>query len=294
MVQDRTFLSRVFDGLNYVFLGLLALTCILPLIHVLAVSFSSSTAADGGMVGLWPIDFTLDAYQYVLDKPEFFRSLGITLQKVALGTALNILLVILLAYPLSREVSAFPMRTFYAWVVVFTMLFSGGLVPTYMIVRETQLLDTLWALVLPGAVPVFHVLLLLNFFRGLPKEIEEAAQIDGAGHWMILSKIMLPMAVPALATLLLFNLVGHWNSWFDGMIYMNSPENYPLQTYLRTIVIKLDFTVLAMDSIEQLESLSERTTRAAQIFLGALPIILVYPFLQRYFMKGIVLGSLKG
>lgn len=294
MVHDRTWPSRMFDGLNYSFLTLLSLLCVVPLVHVLAVSFSSPTAADGGMVGLWPVDFSTDAYRYVLNKPEFFRSIGVTLQKVLLGTAINLILVILLAYPLSKEAQVFPMRTFYAWLVAFTMLFGGGLIPTYMVVRETNIMNTIWALVLPGAVPVFHVLMLLNFFRGIPKEMEEAAMIDGAGHGTILWKIMLPLSVPALATLLVFNMVGHWNAWFDGMIYMNSPTNYPLQTYLRTIVIDLDFTVLTMDAIDQMESLSPRTTRAAQIFLGCLPIIAVYPFLQRFFMKGIVLGSVKG
>ncbi|CAM3420013.1 carbohydrate ABC transporter permease [Marinicrinis lubricantis] len=295
MVQDRTISATIFQWFNYLFLTLLGILCIIPLIHVLAVSFSSSLEADAGAVTLWPLQFTTDAYEYVLNKPEFFRSIGVTLQKVVLGTALNLVMVILLAYPLSQEVKTFPMRTVYAWIIVFTMLFSGGLIPTYMIVKETHLMDTIWALVLPGAIPVFHVMMLLNFFRGIPKELKEAAHIDGAGHWTILWRVMLPLSIPALATLLLFNLVGHWNSWFDGMIYMNSPENYPLQTYLRTIIIELDFTALgAMDAIHQLENVSERTTRAAQIFLGSLPIMLVYPFLQKYFMKGIVLGSVKG
>ncbi|MBN2982446.1 MULTISPECIES: carbohydrate ABC transporter permease [Cohnella] len=295
MVQNRSLSAIIFHVFNYAFLGVMALLCVLPLVHVLAVSFSSSTEAEAGLVSLWPIDFTADSYRYVLNKPEFFKSLGVTLQKVSLGTALNLLLVILLAYPLSRETKEFPMRTFYAWAIVFTMLFNGGLVPTYMVVRETQIMDTIWALVLPGAIPVFHVVMLLNFFRGIPKELVEAAHMDGAGHWTVLRKIMLPLSIPALATLLLFNIVGHWNSWFDGLIYMNSPENYPLQTYLRTIIIELDFTALgAMDAIHQLENVSERTTRAAQIFLGALPVMLVYPFLQNYFMKGIVLGSVKG
>ncbi|WP_373429884.1 carbohydrate ABC transporter permease [Paenibacillus sp. GD4] len=285
---------RVFSICNYSFLIVLSLLCIFPLIHVLAMSLSSSIEVEAGLVGLWPVNFTTDAYAFVLSKPEFLKSIGVTLQRLIFGVALNLLLTILLAYPLSKEVKAFPMRTFFAWFVVFTMLFNGGLIPNYMIVKETNLLNSIWALVIPGAVPVFHVVLLLNFFRGIPKELEEASHMDGAGHWVTLFQIYLPLSLPALATIGLFATVGHWNAWFDGMIYMNTPANYPLQTYLRTIIIEQDLTVLGSDdAIRQLENVNPRTTRAAQIFLGALPILLVYPFLQRYFMKGIVLGSVK-
>ncbi|MDQ1908992.1 carbohydrate ABC transporter permease [Paenibacillus sp. GD4] len=294
MVNDSSFSMRVFSICNYSFLIVLSLLCIFPLIHVLAMSLSSSIEVEAGLVGLWPVNFTTDAYAFVLSKPEFLKSIGVTLQRLIFGVALNLLLTILLAYPLSKEVKAFPMRTFFAWFVVFTMLFNGGLIPNYMIVKETNLLNSIWALVIPGAVPVFHVVLLLNFFRGIPKELEEASHMDGAGHWVTLFQIYLPLSLPALATIGLFATVGHWNAWFDGMIYMNTPANYPLQTYLRTIIIEQDLTVLGSDdAIRQLENVNPRTTRAAQIFLGALPILLVYPFLQRYFMKGIVLGSVK-
>jgi putative aldouronate transport system permease protein len=294
LVNDSSFSMRVFSICNYSFLIVLSLLCIFPLIHVLAMSLSSSIEVEAGLVGLWPVNFTTDAYAFVLSKPEFLKSIGVTLQRLIFGVALNLLLTILLAYPLSKEVKAFPMRTFFAWFVVFTMLFNGGLIPNYMIVKETNLLNSIWALVIPGAVPVFHVVLLLNFFRGIPKELEEASHMDGAGHWVTLFQIYLPLSLPALATIGLFATVGHWNAWFDGMIYMNTPANYPLQTYLRTIIIEQDLTVLGSDdAIRQLENVNPRTTRAAQIFLGALPILLVYPFLQRYFMKGIVLGSVK-
>ncbi|GAA3404730.1 carbohydrate ABC transporter permease [Paenibacillus hodogayensis] len=293
MVQDRTMIGRTFDLLNYAFLIGLSLLCIFPLIHVLAISFSSSLSV--GEVVLWPVDFTADAYRFVLGKPDFLTSLGVTLQRVAIGVPFNMAMVVLLAYPLSRDNKAFRSRTFYAWFLVFTILFNGGLVPNYMAVRYTGLLDSIWALILPKAVPVFNVVLLLNFFRNLPKELDEAALMDGAGHWNILTRIYLPLSLPALATITLFTTVGHWNAWFDGMLYMNSPGHFPLQTYLRTIVIDLDFTSLGSEDIlNQMDRISERTTRAAQIFLGALPVLVVYPFLQRYFMKGIVLGSVKG
>ncbi|WP_010278055.1 carbohydrate ABC transporter permease [Paenibacillus senegalensis] len=295
MIQDTTWPSRLFTLFNYAFLLFLALSCILPLVHILAISFSSDNAVAAGQVKLWPVQFTTEAYRVVLNKIEFLRSMGVTLQRVVLGVSLNMLLAVLMAYPLSKEARVFPMRTFYAWAVVFTMLFHGGLVPTFMTVRATGILDTVWALVLPGAVPVFNVLLLLNFFRGLPKELEEAAMMDGAGHFTTLFKIYLPLSLPALATIGLFSIVGHWNAWFDGMLYMNSPVNYPLQTYLRTIVIDLDLSSLSGtgDTLKEYDQVSARTVRAAQIFLGALPVLLVYPFLQKYFTKGIVLGSVK-
>jgi len=279
---------------NYSLLVLIAATCILPIIHVLAISFSTSAMASAGAVTLWPVQFTLKSYEYVLNKPEFVRSFLVTLERVALGTLINMLLTIMLAYPLSKEVSGFPWRTWYVWFFVLTILFSGGIVPWYFTIQSLGLLDSIWALVLPGAVPVFNVILLLNFFRGLPKELEEAAWIDGAGHLQILFRIFVPLSKPSLATILLFTIVGHWNSWFDGLILMNRPEHYPMQSYLQTVVIMQDLSSMTLENAKMLSEISDRTTKAAQIFLAAFPVLLVYPFLQKYFVKGIVLGSVKG
>jgi putative aldouronate transport system permease protein len=174
------------------------------------------------------------------------------------------------------------------------MLFNGGLIPWYMTIKTLGLIDTFWALVLPGAIPVFSVILLLNFFRGIPKEIEEAALIDGCTHWRILWRIFLPLSAPAIATITLFALVGHWNSWFDGLILMNKTEHYPLQSYLQTLVISFDLKIMNVKEAELLSQINNRTLKASQIFLAALPIMLTYPFLQKYFMKGIVMGSVKG
>lgn len=284
---------RVFNLLNYTFLIALSLLCVLPLVHVLAISLSDKTAASTGEVVLWPVGFTWQAYSYVLGKPEFMRAFWITIERVALGTAINMFLTILLAYPLSKESRVFKYRTAYAWFFVVTILFSGGLIPTYMIVNETRLLDTIWALIIPGAVPVFNVILLLNFFRGLPRELEEAAFVDGARPWTVLWRLFVPLSTPALATITLFTIVGHWNSWFDGLIYINNPEHYPLQSYLQTVIIKTDLLMQSASDLNSLAKVSERTSKAAQIFMGALPILIVYPFLQRYFVKGIVLGSVK-
>ncbi|MBM7564256.1 carbohydrate ABC transporter permease [Paenibacillus sacheonensis] len=284
---------RAFIIFNYAFLIGLSLLCLLPLIHVLALSFSSSAAATAGYVKFWPVQFTTNSYHFVLKKPEFLASVWVSLQRVSLGTIVNMALTVLLAYPLSKEVKAFRMRTYYVWAFFLTILFGGGLIPWYMVIKETGLLDSIWALIIPGAVPVFNVILLLNFFRGLPKELEEASFIDGAGHWTTMWRIYVPLSLPALATITLFAMVGHWNSWFDGLILMNSPDHYPLQSYLQTVVIRRDLSLVSQSSLADLANVSDRTSKAAQIFMGALPILLVYPFLQRFFMKGIVLGSVK-
>ncbi len=293
MVEHLGIGRRLFLGINYAALGALALVCLLPLIHVLAISFSSSQAATAGLVKLWPVEFTASSYEFVLAKPAFIRSMGVSLQRVSLGVLINMLLTVLIAYPLAKEAKKFPYRTAYVWFFVITMLFHGGLIPLYMTVKYTGIMNSLWALVLPNAVPVFNVVLLLNFFRGLPKELEEAAFMDGAGHWTTLWRVMVPLSAPALATITLFATVGHWNAWFDGLIFMNSPDNYPLQSYLQTVVINRDLSLVSSTDLKALAEVSDRTAKAAQIFLGALPILLVYPFLQRFFMKGIVLGSVK-
>jgi len=289
----KSFSYRIFSFWNNIFLIVLAIICILPLVHVLALSFSSSNAATAGLVKLWPVDFTFKSYIFILQKPAFLTSAGVTVERVLLGSVVNMLLTLLVAYPLSKETRAFRLRTFYAWFFVFTILFSGGLIPWYMTIKWTGIMDTLWALILPGAVPVFNVILLLNFFRGLPKELEESASIDGASHWTTLWRIYAPLSTPALATIGLFTVVGHWNAWFDGLILMKSHDNYPLSTYLQTILVGIDMTKVSGDTMNDLSAVSDRTAKAAQIFLGALPILLVYPFLQRFFVKGIVLGSVK-
>lgn len=294
MVENPSYGRRLFVIINYTLLAVLSLVCILPLVHVLAVSLSNSTAAGAGLVKLWPIGFNTSAYQYVLEKKEFLHALIISVKRVLLGTSLNMLMIILTAYPLSKETKVFRLRSVYVWIFFITVLFGGGLIPTYMVIQKTGLLNTIWALIIPNAVPVFSVVLLLNFFRGLPRELEESAFMDGAGHYTVLWKLFVPLSLPALATLTLFSMVGHWNSWFDGIIYMNSPDKYPLQSYLQTVVIMQDLAVQSLTNDALLKQISNKTFGAAQIFLGALPILLVYPFLQKFFMKGIILGSVKG
>lgn len=275
---------------------LAAFMCLFPMIHVLAVSFSSASAAGAGWVTLWPVDFTTLSYEHILRRDAFWQSMWISFQRIFLGGLINLVLTVLVAYPLSKESRTFRWRTVYAWFFFFTMLFGGGLIPWFINIRQLGLLGTIWALVLPSAVPVFSVVLLLNFFRQIPKGLEEAAFIDGASHWRILFQIFIPISTPAIATIVLFSLVGHWNSWFDGLILARHPADYPMQTFLQTIVIAgadLMLNLSASDAAT-LAIISDRTVIAAQIFIGALPIIVTYPFLQKYFAKGIVVGSVKG
>ncbi len=283
---------KIFSTLNYTFLLVLSIICIIPLIHILAVSFSGKAAANANLVGLWPVQFTLDAYDKTLANENFLRALWVAVQRTVFGTALSMLIVVLAAYPLSKEKRQFKRRNLYTWFFVFTMLFNGGLIPFYMLIQELNMMNTIWVLILPGAVSVWNMILLLNFFRGVPKELEEAAFIDGAGHLRTLFSIYLPVSLPALATLSLFAMVGHWNSWFDGLIFMTDHKNYPLATFLQTIIVQQDFSKVTVRP-EDLENISQRTVKAAQIFIGMAPILLVYPFLQRFFVKGIVLGAVK-
>ncbi|MGC6587948.1 carbohydrate ABC transporter permease [Paenibacillus sp. Dod16] len=288
-----SFGRRTFQVSNLIFLTFISFLCLMPIIHILAISFSSGSAAAAGKVALWPVEFTTAAYDNVFGKPEYIRAFGISIHRVVVGTALSMLLTIVTAYPLSKDRNTFRLRTVYAWIFVFTILFNGGLIPTYLTIKSLGLIDSLGALVFPMAINVFNVILLLNFYRNLPRELEDASRIDGAGHFSTLWKIYVPLSLPALATTGLFTMVGHWNSWFDGMLYMNHPENYPLQTFLQTVIIKMDFRFIKSENVELMLQLSDRTSRAAQIFVAAFPILIVYPFLQRFFIKGIVMGSVK-
>ena len=294
MVRKRI---SVFQIVNYSFLTLLIVICFVPILHVIALSFSEKIEAVAGHVGLIPVGFNLAAYQYVMEDSQFWTSLGVTLLRVAIGVPINILLVITTAYPLSKSNKKFHARTVFSWFFVFTMLFNGGQIPLYMVISKLKMINTIWALTLPGAMNVSFMILMLNFFRGIPTEIEDAAVIDGASQMKTLFRIYLPMSLPSLATIILFATVANWNVWMDGYIYMNTPDKYPLQTYLATLLMESKNNVETLMTPEQLarmEKTSEKTTEAAQTFLAALPIMCVYPFLQKYYNKGIVVGSVKG
>lgn len=289
--------SLAFDIFNYIFLGSAAALCLLPILNVLAISFSSSAKASAGLVKLIPLDFNIESYKYALAKPQFLSSFLISVKRVILGYVINIVCTILTAYPLSKSSKELKGRNIYAWFMFITTIFSGGMIPTFMVINQLGLMNTLWALILPGAVPVFNVILMMNFFKQIPGEITESAIMDGAGHVTVLCKLFLPLSKPSLATISLFTVVGHWNEWFSGMLYMRETENYPLQTYLQSIIVVRDASTLASatkETLEMLSKVSDRTLKSAQIFIAAAPILLVYPFVQKYFMKGLTVGSVKG
>ena len=290
---------KIFLVCNVVFLLVVSIVCLTPFINLLAISFSSKTAVTTGIVAFWPVDFTTSAYEFIAHNMAFVRGLSVSVSRTVLGVSINLLLIILTAYPLSKSKDKFKARNIYSWFFVLTILFSGGLIPSYMIVRYTGLMDSIWALVLPGSLPVFSMLVVMNYMRGLPMELEEAAYIDGANHLQTLIRVILPVSKPTIATVTLFSFVAHWNSWFDGMIYMNTIEKYPLQSYLQTVVINPEAffrntTNISGDLSRYLGLVNGRTSNAAQLFLATLPILCIYPFLQKYFTTGLVMGSVKG
>ncbi|SDX93222.1 carbohydrate ABC transporter permease [Paenibacillus sp. CF384] len=282
---------QLFNTFNYLFLAVLSALCLLPLLHILAVSFSGKAPAEANLIGLWPIDFTLDAYAATINNQLFLDSLWMAVVRTMLGTTLCMALVFLCAYPLSKD-KGFKGRSAYAWFFVFTMLFSGGLVPSYIVMQKLGLMNSIWALVLPSAVNVWLIVLMLNFFRNVPHELEEASLIDGAGHFRTMVSVHLPLSMPSIATLSLFSMVFHWNEWFTGLLYLTESSKYPLATFLQTVIVQQDLTRVTRNP-EALANIAQRSVKAAQICIGAFPILIVYPFMQKYFITGIVVGAVK-
>lgn len=284
---------RVFVILNYIFCIFVGVLCIMPVLHVFSLSLSDKAQIMAGHVSFWPKGITLDNYRYVIKDAQFYTAFGVSVLRTVLALVIVMTMTIMAAYPLSMSRANFPVRRVYIWLFIIPMLFSGGLIPTYMMVVNTGLIDSLWALVLPCAVPVYNVILLQNFMKALPDAIAEAAYIDGADHITTLTRIILPMCLPSLATLSLFVVVGHWNAWYDGMLYINDNMKFPLQTYLRTIIVEVN-----IDQITDVDSLSQLVASigadSAKVFLALAPMLMVYPFAQKYFIHGIVQGSVKG
>ena len=281
----------------YTLVIILGLVCLLPLWNIVAISLSGPAAVAGNKVGLIPVDLTFGAYEKIMSDGQFWRSFGISVLRVAITLALNLVLIVLMAYPLAKSKRVFRGRTLYMNLMIFAMLFNGGMIPTYLVVKQLGLLNTIWALILPGAVPIFSVILVMNFFRGIPKDIEEAAVVDGANWLTTLVRIYLPLSLPSLATVTLFIVVGHWNEWFDGMIYNNKSYHYPLMTFLQYEIINFKTTDLRPEQLmadPTLAELNGRAIKSAAIILCTLPVLVFYPFLQRFFISGIVVGSVKG
>ncbi|QOV18779.1 carbohydrate ABC transporter permease [Blautia liquoris] len=282
----------VFRIINTLFLSLLMVMCLFPIVHILAISLSNQAAVSANKVLFWPVGFTFASYKVVAKRAAFWRSFGISIERVIIGVLVNTILTLLMAYPLSKTEEQFKARKYYVWILIFAMIFDGGLVPNYLLVKKMGLFDTMMALILPMSVPIYNVILAMNFMKQLPYTIEEAAMMDGASYFQRFLRIILPLSKPMIATITLFSFLTHWNSWFDGKIYMNNSANYPLQTYLQALITKTTLTNAA-DAIEQALS-NAKTLQAAQLFLTLLPILVIYPFLQKYFTKGLTVGAVKG
>ena len=294
MVEERTIISKFYNGFNIFLIILLTLLCILPVWYTLVVSISDRAAVAAGEVFLLPKGINFASYQTIIDDKQFFKSFFISVQRVIYGAAITFVVVLFMAYPLSKSTKEFKFRNIFMWLLIFCMLFSGGMVPWFMTMKSLGLINSIWGLVLGGGLPVFNVILVMNFFRNLPKEMEESALIDGAGPWRILFGIFLPLSTPVMATILIFTIVGHWNEFFQALILMTKNENYPLQSYIRQVTANVDLTKLDAESVKRLTSLSNQTLNAAKIFISMLPLLIIYPFFQKYFVKGITLGSVKG
>lgn len=280
---------RIFSAFNYLFLALLSIVCIIPFIHIIAVSFSDQASSTANSVTLLPIGFNWTAYKKVFTDASVWKSFGVTVLRMVLGTVISMILTITVAFPLSFDSKHFKGRSVYVAFFFFSMIFSGGMVPYYILLKDLKLLDTIWALVL-GAVPVGSVIILLNFYRQLPRALFESARLDGASYFQILTKIYFPLSLPSVATLSLMSLVGHWNDWFGGMVYMKDPKNYPLQTLLyTTMTTASEFTDLHSAST----AVSKQSQIAALTVFTILPVLFAFPLLQKYIKSGMVLGSVK-
>ena len=272
----------------------LAVSCLVPIIHTIALSLSSQSAASSGSVTFWPRDFTLNSYKKLFEESTFFTAFFTSIKRVTLALAISGGLAIITAYALSRDKKTFKGRDIYIWLLIFTMLFNAGTIPWYMTIRNVGLLDTVWALVLPCAINQYNIIVLMNFFRGLPKELDEAANLDGAGPWRILLNVYVPLSLPAIATIMLFVFVYHWNNFFDGLVLMSKPMHYPLATYIYQLSLQVDIrTITDVDTLKELLKVSGTTLNAAKLVVCMIPILVVYPFMQKYFVTGMTLGSVK-
>ena len=296
MVRTHSLADKIVDGLIYLILTTLALSCLLPFINLVATSLSSAGAIMSDKVTLWPVQFHLGNYQYIFTTDrQFLRSLGISTVRVLFGVSATLLITVITAYPLSLDQLYMPGRTVFKIVMLVGMLFGGGLIPYFMAVKSLGLIDKFAVLIIPGSLDIFSVILLINFFRGLPKELSEAAMIDGATPMDVLFRIFLPLSLPSLATITLFSAVGHWNSWFDAVLFLNRSTSWPVQAYAYNRLMQ-GFSGESKTALTfaKLPDISEDGLIATFIVFIALPIMCVYPFLQRYFVKGLTLGSIKG
>lgn len=285
--------ERWFYRINYVVLSLAALTCLLPLLNILAMSLSGNRAVMSGEVGIWPVEFNLASYEALISGSPILAAFKNSVVITVVGVALCMLFTLLAAYPLSRK--AFYWRKPITLAIVFTMLFSGGIIPHYLLVDSLGLVNTYWALWLPVLVSPFNMLIMKNYFEHLPEEMEEAARIDGCGELAFIAKVVLPLSLPMMATIALFYGVNLWNSFFQVLIYINDTEKYNLtvlvQQMVRSTSVLLEFTSLQPDEMNQFPP---DGVKSAGVIVLLLPMLIVYPFIQKYFVKGVMIGAIKG
>ena len=296
MVENRSFHSKMRTAIIYVIVLVLGLICLFPLLNILAISFSGSAAVMANRVGVLPVDFTLTAYNKILLDEQFWHSFMLSVIRVILTLALNLALTIPMAYAMTKSKKDFSARNIYMNLLIFAMLFNGGMIPTYILVRNLGLLNSIWSLVLPGALPIFNVIMLMNFFLGIPKSLEEAALIDGANPFQVLLKIMVPCAKPSIATVSLFSIVGSWNDFFSGLIYMQKVKDYPIMTYIQSLNVDIQELLksgVTSTTLENATELSNKNLNAAKIVVAVIPLLMIYPVLQKYLISGMVMGSVK-
>jgi len=290
----ESFGDRVFLTFVYIFLAIALLIVLYPILYVLSASFSSPSAVTSGQVWLFPVDFTLHGYQVMLGDPQIITGYANSLYYTLFGTLISVLLTVTVAYPLSRP--KLYGRGLLMFLITFTMIFSGGLIPTYLVVRQLGMINTRWALLIPGAVAAFQVIIARTFFQAnIPDELAEAAELDGCSGLNFLWKIVIPLSGPIIAVLALMYAVGQWNAYFDALIYLKSPELQPLQLVLRSILILNQSTIGSIDAATMLKrrELAD-LLKYVVVVVGSLPVLVLYPFVQRYFVKGMLIGSIKG
>ncbi|AEI42823.1 carbohydrate ABC transporter permease [Paenibacillus mucilaginosus] len=285
--------DRIFIAGTYIFLTVVLIAVLYPLVYILSSSISSPAAVSSGKVWLWPVDLTLDGYKAVFRNDQVISGYANSLFYTVFGTLISVALTIMIAYPLSRK--SFFGRSPLMIFVTFTMLFSGGLIPTYLVVKSLGMIDTRWALLIPNAIWVWQVIIARTFFQStIPDELSEAAEIDGCSDMRFLFSVIVPLAKPIIAVLALMYAVGQWNAYFDALIYLKSQSIYPLQLILRSILI-LNNGTGSIDAAEMVkrQQLAE-LMKYSLIVVASLPVLVIYPFVQRYFVQGMLIGSVKG
>lgn len=290
MVTDKTFAGKMFDLFNILLLSLIAILMLLPFLHVVMGSFTTAEEMARKPFVLFPTVFTFDSYRYIFSTNTLFKAMGVSIGVTVVGTLISMILTSMMAYGLTRR--DLDGRKTMNLMIVFTMLFHGGLIPSFLIVKNLGLIDTYMSLILPGAISAFNLIILRSFFQGLPDGVEESAKIDGCGDFGILFRIVLPLSMPALTTISLFYAVNYWNSYFGAIMFMNDADKWPIQVLLRQIVIAA--SGMAADTSNEFVKPPEQTIKMAVIVVSTLPILIVYPFLQKYFAKGALVGSVKG